>query len=279
MKINEIFPKIDWQKSIQGREQMNNKLVLNNLELEHSEIYQHLCLELKAYLNSQNSNETSHRSTTVNNRDDCANVNDVDYIPCIKEFTTKFSYTIGIALTRVEIWVKLYLKQWINRPSASESEENRFEILLRLYEEYQKEALNYYWSENGPTDPMGYSRFILTSLAIIRIMHENLCNNPSFEQLELHSIDIPNLMKLFEILALPDRDDMISARNLYDYFNRFSSKPYPDLLTNIKSANVFGVRYAGQSASMKNSIEKIRVQIEKDKEKTIKKWKKRRQNI
>ncbi|CAF1161225.1 unnamed protein product [Rotaria sordida] len=213
----------------------------------------------------------------VDKDDDHVDVNQVDYIPSIEKLTKTYNYSIEIVLIRVELWVRSRLKQWINHQSESVNGTNRFEILLCFYEEYQSIALNHYWSEKGPTDPIGYSRFILTALTIIRSMHHKLCNNSRFERLKLHSIDIPNLMKLFEFLILPNREDMIEARDLYNYFHQFSNKSYPDLLTNIHCVNAFGVYCAGQSSAMNESIQEIRVQIEQDKQKKIDEVNKKKQ--
>jgi hypothetical protein len=269
MKIDEILPKLDWYESIRKSEKKDNKLVMTNLELNHSEIHGHLCLGLKAYLNNRNSSEPSELFPYVNNYDENVNLHQVNDIPSIVDLTKKFNYTISIALIRLEIWVETYLEQWINRPLVSESMKSPFEILLRCYEEYQSKALNYYCPKKGPTDPIGYSRFILTSLTIIRFMHEKLCNDPRFERMKLHSLDIPNLMKLFEFLVLPNLEDMIRARDHYDYFRQLNSKIYPDLLTNINCVNAFGVYYAAQSSTMIKSIEDIKEQAEQDKQAKI----------
>jgi hypothetical protein len=266
LKINQILPKSDWQKAIQMNEEKNQNMSINNFQLDDSEIYKHLCLKLKAYLNNQNSSDTSALFPGVNNYDDFVNINQVDYIPSIKMLTTKFKYTIGIVLTRIEIWVESCLDQWINRLAVSQSEQNRFEVLLHFFEEYQSTALNHYYSEKGPTDPMGYSRFILTALTIIRSMHQKLCNDARFRRLKSHSIDVPNLMNLFEFLILPNQEDMIRVRGLYDYFSQFRSKLHPDLLTSIESGNAFGVDFANQTPAMNESIRQIRVQAERDKQ-------------
>ncbi|CAF1340953.1 unnamed protein product [Rotaria sp. Silwood1] len=142
-----------------------------------------------------------------------------------------------------------------------------FHIILSKH--YQSAALNHYYSAKGSTDPIGYSRFILTSLTIIRSMNQKLCNDPRFERLKQHSIYIPNLMSLFQFLVLPNRDDMIRVRDLCDYFHEFSNKSYPDLLTNIDCANAFGVYYASESSTMNDSIKKIRAQAETDKQQKI----------
>ncbi|CAF3595516.1 unnamed protein product [Rotaria sp. Silwood1] len=269
MKINQILPKSDWQKFIQNNEKPNHKVLMTNFDLNDANICQHVCQELKAYMSNQNLSEMFEFSSGVNNYDDYSDINQDDYIPSIKELTEQFNYTIGIALTRIEIWVESRLNQWINRPTGSQYERNRFEILLNFFEEYQNEALNHYWSEKGTTDPIGYTRFTLTSLTIIRSMHQKLCNDPKFERLKLHSIDIPNLIKLFEFLILPNREDMIRVRDLRDYFNDFSHKTYPDLLTNIDYVDAFGVYYASQSSTMNESIQIIRAQAEWDKQKKI----------
>ncbi len=167
----------------------------------------------------------------------------MDYIPFIEELTETFNYTVGIALIRIEIWVELNLEQWINRSSLYTTGENRFEVLLRFHEEYQDTALSHY-SQEGSNDSIGYSRFIITSLTILRFMHENLCNDSRFKRLKDHSIDIPNLMMLFKFLVLPNREDMIRARDLCDYFYQFNTKSYPDLLTDIESTDAFGVYFA-----------------------------------
>ncbi|CAF1334201.1 unnamed protein product [Rotaria sordida] len=242
---------------------------MNKFKLDNSDIYQHLCLELTAYLNNHNSNETSGLFSGVNNYEDFTNVNQTDHIPSYDELTKKWNYTIGISLTRMEIWVESCVEQWINHPSLFINGKNRFEILLRFYEDYQSVALNHYYSEKGPTDPMGYSRFILTSLTIIRSMHRKLCSDPRFERLKLHSIHIPNLMNLFEFLILPNQEDMIRVRSLYDYFSEFNQKQYPDILTNIESENAFGVYFANQIPGMNESVREIRAQAERDKQQKI----------
>ena len=85
-------------------------------------------------------------------------------------------------------------------------------------------------------------------------MHTKLCQDEKFKRLNQHSIEFPHLIDLFEFLVLPNREDMIRAKHLYDYFNEFVSKTYPDLLTDIKHFNTFGVHYADQSSVMNSSI-------------------------
>ncbi|CAF4169552.1 unnamed protein product [Rotaria sp. Silwood2] len=269
MKINQILPNSDWQNSIKSDEEKKNQLLMNNFKLNDFDIYKHSYHGLKAYLNNQNLGQTFGVISGSNNRDEFSYVTSNDNMPSIKELTEKFKYTIAIALNCIELWVELHLNQWINRPSASQNERNRFETLLHFFEDYQNAALNHYYLAKDSTHPMGYSRFILTSLTIIHCMHQKLCNDPKFERLKQHSIYIPNLMKLFKFLVLPNRQDMNRVRDLYDYFHEFSNKSYPDLLTNIDCANAFGVYYASQSAKMNDSIKQIRAQAELDKQRKL----------
>ncbi|CAF4853828.1 unnamed protein product [Rotaria sp. Silwood1] len=145
-----------------------------------------------------------------------------------------------------------------------------FENLQSFYEDYQQAALNFYYSNNKSTDPIGYSRFILTSLTIICLMHKRLCEDKRFERLKLHAIRIPHILDLFELLILPNRDDMIRARNLYDYFREFNDKRYPDLISNIESTNAFGVYFVDQSQKMNETLQKIQDQVEQDRKDKIK---------
>ncbi|CAF1408600.1 unnamed protein product [Didymodactylos carnosus] len=135
--------------------------------------------------------------------------------------------------------------------------------------DYQHTAVKFYYSENKSTDPIGYSRFSLTSLTIIRLMHEKSCEDNRFERLKLHAIRIPYLLDLFEFLVLPNRDDMIRARDLYDYFRKFNDKSYPDLLSNIEAKNTFGIYFADQSSEMNEALQEIQDQVEQDKKDKI----------
>ena len=75
-------------------------------------------------------------------------------------------------------------------------------MLSRFFDDYHNSALNHYRPKNSPADPIGYSRFILTSLMIIRAMHQKLCQDKRFERLQVHCIDIPNVIDLFRIFNL-----------------------------------------------------------------------------
>jgi hypothetical protein len=97
----------------------------------------------------------------------------------------------------------------VNRTVLSENGGRRFEELQSFYEDYQRFALSHYYSDNKSSDAIGSSRFILTSLIIIRSMHQKLCADKRFERLKSHVIRIPQLIDLFEFLVLPNRDEMI----------------------------------------------------------------------
>jgi hypothetical protein len=255
-KIDEIFPKMDWQKSIQVNEEQNINSNLNDLEL-----YRHSCESLKTYLNTQSSKNSNQRSFNFHSY----NIEQEYFIPSFNVLTNQFKYTIGAALTHMEIWIVSWSEQWINRPPSSRREPDNFQMLSRFFEDYQNSALNYYRPKTFRTDSIGYSRFLLTSLTIIRAMHHKLCQDKRFERLQLHCIDIPNIINLFEFLVLPNRQDMIRARDLYDYFNRFTRQLNPDILANIEAENSFGVYFAAHSTKMTNCLRKIQAQVEQDK--------------
>ncbi|CAF4293596.1 unnamed protein product, partial [Rotaria sordida] len=71
------------------------------------------------------------------------------------------------------------------------------------------------------------------------------------------------------LTLLPNREDMIRIRSLKDYFNEFSHRKYPDLLSTIDHADAFGVYYASQSSAMSESIQQITAQAERDKQQKI----------
>ncbi|CAF4824442.1 unnamed protein product [Rotaria sp. Silwood1] len=231
------------------------------------ETYQHPCRKLKEYIDQRRSGESSRyyfdrfgyrclESNRVADRD--------DDLPRFL-LTNHDEDSIGIVLTRAEIWIQYNLAAWIDSSLQSGKGDQTFEKLQNFYENYQNAALNWYYSKNKSIDPIGYSRFILTSLTIIRLIHKTLCEDGRFQRLKLHAIRIPNLLELFEFLVLPNRNEMFQARTLYDYFQEFSKKTYPDLLSNIESRHSFGVQFADQSPEMNETLEKIQEQIEQDK--------------
>ncbi|CAF1578716.1 unnamed protein product [Adineta ricciae] len=264
--INRIFPKSDWQQAVRMNEIRNEDLSMENFHLNNTRICKHLCRDLKAYLDGSAVREALETGVDTNGHygDSSQNTKNIDYVPSLESLTNKCRHTMGVALTRLEIWVDTHLEQWISHGDLA-GREKKFQDLLVFFEEYQNAALTHY----GSTDPVGYSRFILTSLTIIRSMHHKLCQDNILKRLNAHSIQIPNLIELFEFLVLPNRDDMVRAESLYDFFKEFASKSYPDLLTDIKHVNAFGVYYAGQSLAMNNSIKQIRRQAEIDKQNKI----------
>ena len=135
-------------KSVQIDQEEKHKQLMTNLQLNHTKIYQHLCQELNAYLNSQHLNEIYGISTGVKKYDACSYVNPDDYIHIlsIKELTEKLNKTIGIILTRPEIWIESHLKQWINRSTTLCG---ALEILSHSLEDYQNAAVNHYYSEKS----------------------------------------------------------------------------------------------------------------------------------
>ena len=272
LKIQQIIPKSNWQQSIRINENKYKKFLINNLNLNHSQMYQHLCEKLQIYLNKNISQNFEQLSTIVNNNRnsvDYSNMNKMDYIPFTSVLINQMDYSISKALTRIEIWIENNLKQWINRSSLSNNEKNRCETLLEFYEDYQNRALNHYLSTSSSSDSIGYSRFILTSLTIISIIHENLCQNKQFQRLKLHSIHIPNILELFEYLILPNGNYMMRAYQLYNYFQKFNNQSYPDLLSNIDTEHAFGVYFAKHSLTMRNILQKIQEESKRDKQTKI----------
>ncbi|CAF1403176.1 unnamed protein product [Adineta steineri] len=267
-KMNHLTPNSNWQKFIEKKQKENLSTI--QLDEQLQETYHHPCKQLKAYLKKNNSNTTFKQSSYKYGYDyDYRTSSNTDGLPSISSIVNRDDDNIGIALIRIEIWVQSYLNEWINSSLLSEKGFNCFSNLKSFYEEYQRTALKFYYSENKSTDPIGYTRFILTSLTIIRLMHEKLCEDRRFEQLKLHVIHIPHLLDLFEFLVLPNRDDMIRACDLYDYFQNFNDKQYPDLLSNIESKNAFGVHFANQSLEMNATLQDIQDQIEQDKKDKI----------
>ncbi|CAF4331847.1 unnamed protein product [Rotaria sp. Silwood2] len=264
--IQHIMPKSDWQDHIRISQKQSSNFLVDNFSLNDTDICKHSCSKLSSYLEALPTSRILSSSSNSNYRNELTDINLDDYIPSAQELRKRPNYTIGMVLTRIEIWIERDLERWMNRPSSGR---NRFQALLFLFEDYQSDALSHYYPSSGSTDPIGYSRFILASLTIIRCMHEQLCKDPRFRRLEQHSIDIPNLMSLFQYLVLPNREDMTRARNLYDYFKMFLNKTYPDVLTRVDHTNAFGVYYASQSPEMNESIRKIRAQAEVDKKAKI----------
>ncbi|CAF4113732.1 unnamed protein product [Rotaria sp. Silwood2] len=264
-RIDEIFPNMDWQTSIKINEEQNNKQLLIDSNLNDPELYRHSCEAFKNYLNSDNSKISHKTSFNFPICDDMIDIEQGHFIHSFNVLTNQFKYTVGTALSQMEIWAISWAEQWISGPASGRKETEHFQMLLRFFEDYQNHALMHYCPEKCTTDPIGYTRFLLTSLTIIRAMHQKLCQDKKLERLQFHCIDIPNMMDLFEYWILPNREDMIRARDLYEYFNKFKHKSYPDLLTNIEAENSFGVYFAAQSTKINNCLRKIQTQTEQNK--------------
>ncbi|CAF1027813.1 unnamed protein product [Adineta steineri] len=279
-EIRSKLPDPNWQNVIRMDEKLRLDFCGNYSKLNNNRnIYKHSCKKLQNYLRTNmNSKNKIARYKPTHAYDDSSTKDLDDYIPSYDILTKTIECTTNVALTYMEIWVELCLEQWINHSSSTIHGKNRFEILFEFFETYKSAALNYYYSEKDSNDSISYSRFILTSLTILYCMHQKLCQNESFARLKEHSIDIPNLFDLFELLTLPTRDDMVRAYNLYKYFENFKKKQYPDILSNIDSKNAFGVYYAGQSTTMLYSIQRIRSQADRDKHNKIAEVKKAKEN-
>ncbi|CAF3743468.1 unnamed protein product [Rotaria sp. Silwood1] len=117
MKVDEVLPKPNLLNFIQMNEHWSQPLSLNTIKFNDPEIYQYSCLQLKAYLNNNNSNETCELFSGFRYNGIRTNFNDEDYIPSYNILITQMNYTIATCLTYIEIWVEFRLEQWINRPS------------------------------------------------------------------------------------------------------------------------------------------------------------------
>ena len=265
-RIDEIFPKMDWQASIRRDEEGKHQHLLIDSNLNNDEIYRHRFEALKKYIISNDLKRANQVSCNIeNDTDDSINNEATFHIPSFHVLTNRYNCTVGTALTRMEIAIISWLKQWISQGPIAQRETERFQMLSEIFNDYQKHALQHYCPKNSPVDSIGYSRFILTSLTIIRTMHEKLCQDTRFERLNLHRIFSSPILDLFEFLVLPNRDNMVQARQLYDYFNRFIHLSNPDILTDIDTETSFGVYFAAHSTKMNNILRKIQAQVEKDK--------------
>ncbi|CAF1128844.1 unnamed protein product [Adineta ricciae] len=271
MKIDEFFPKSFRQDIVQTTSSVDECSSMGETDFHSPAIYQHECVQLRKFLHDNSSNESLEAPSSDDEGDPnhLFDTNHPDNIQFYSDLMNRMDYTIGTALTRVEIWVATHVKEWLDHQALLTNGMSRFEHLREFFEDYQNGALGHYWPESGSTDPIGYSRFILTTLTIIQCMHKKLCEDPRFKRLKDHTISIPHLLKLFRFLILPVREDMIRARRLYDYFREFSTKKYPDLLSQINSADAFGVVYASCCDSMVQNLAKLRERAESDKQAKI----------
>jgi hypothetical protein len=71
-KINQLLEKSDWQNSLKLNAEINQNISVIKAELNFSEICQHSCRDLKAYLKDCSLNEASGRSSSINNYNNCS---------------------------------------------------------------------------------------------------------------------------------------------------------------------------------------------------------------
>ncbi|CAF1396340.1 unnamed protein product [Adineta ricciae] len=266
LRLGEIIPYSTWQFSIQKSRYTRGRLSTMMVDVDRLQTYQHSCQQLKSYL-SASKQHFLQQQPSINYGQNTSMLKDLeinDELPSPTILTCSSTYTDDAGLMLVEIWIETRLQQWTNRLLSAENDKTHFKKLLELFEVYQTKALEHY-SNNQQTDGFGYSRYILTSLTILRCMHQKLCSDQRFQRLSFHDIEIPHLLELFEYLILPTQEDMIRARQLYDYFLKFTQKPYPELLNGIERSNAFGVHYASQSEEMKQTLREIQAEAERDK--------------
>ena len=272
-KIEQIFPKSNWQDQIH-----ENREPFNQLKLKFPENYRHSCIKLNDYLNKPQSvpsylSSYGYRSLY---RNQSSNVqlqpistrtsigNEQNQLPLVSTLINSKKKTNDFALTRVEIWVQKNFQSWVEDALSPNNADKHFEDLQRFFEDYQRKALEHYYSSNKSTDPMGYTRYILTSLTIIRFLHMSLCYDQRFARFKSHTIHIHNLLNLFQYLLLTTQDEMSQAQILYDYFQEFTEKEHPELLSRIDSKDAFGLYFANQSEQMNKVFKLIQDQVEKD---------------
>ena len=235
-KLNEILPSSNWQERVRKNELERRSY--SSIDMDYTRICQHFLENLKAYLNTKRSIVRYQRI----NLNSSLSLTDENHLP-----------SFDLPLARIEIWIESHLEHWIDRNDETQC----FQRLVPFFEEYQSKALKHCY-------PIGYSRYILTCLTIIRCMHQKLCSKSRFERLKHHRIKIPDILQLFEYLILSNRDEMIRARHLYDYFDEFDQKSYCHIFKNITSENSFGVYFAERSTSMNKALEGLQQEIQND---------------
>ena len=161
--------------------------------MNNEEHYRH---SLNNYLNTSTIIQSNQPSNYSNHS---ININEESFIPSIALLTNQMKYSMGRSLIEMELWIHFWLNQWINQPISSRRESDHFQMLSKFFEDYSLSALKYY----RPSDSIGYSRYLLTSLSIISIMHEKLCQDQRFERFKSHRIDLCHFPDLFQYLILP----------------------------------------------------------------------------
>ncbi|CAF5133385.1 unnamed protein product, partial [Rotaria socialis] len=60
-------------------------------------------------------------------------------MPSFSVLTNQFQFTIGTALTRMEIWATSWSERWIDRPPSSGRETEHFQMLAQFFDHYQSQ--------------------------------------------------------------------------------------------------------------------------------------------
>ena len=246
-KIETIFPKTNFPRAI-----------LSDLELDDRELYRHRCDALRTYLNTQSSTNSQKLAFDA---PECLEQEE-GILPSFKVLTTQWHSSVGVALTQMELWALDWTDQWLARPSSAQRETEHFQILARFFADYHAQALAHYRPRDAPADPLGYTRFFVTSLTLIFAMHRKLSLDPRFQRLSDHRLDLVDLFDSFLLLTL---DELTRVRSLFAYFSRFTLVPHPALLSDIAGENSFAVHFAERSTKLLNSLRKIQGELEEDK--------------
>ena len=144
----------------------------------------------------------------------------------------------GTALYDIELWLHN-----IDLEDFDNNYDYNAEFLLKLQQVYHSNACQYY-----KEDPIGKSRYILSSLHIIYILDKMLCKiYPLFID---HS---PNIsLSLFWLLSIVDRSGLKYMKMLYDYFNmREQNSKYPSLLSPFITNDTFSTRFYHKYVQLK----------------------------
>ena len=271
-----LSPSKNWQHTLKQEIYQNRMEEILTRRQIQAEDCQHSCTKVNMYLSSTTtSNRMCHKDVTLFNcRSYDASTNScifgINELPDLSSMKDQTGVSIDFKLTRIEIWIQSRFETWLTRVLLSTNRSSSdFDLLINFFEDYQRAALKHYCSSTNVWDPIGYSRYILTALTIIQLLHSSLCKQENFKRLKYHCIAIPHLFDIFPYLVLPNRDDMIRARKLYDYFMKFEQQPYPDLLSDIDSKAAFGVCFAANSTEMIRTWSEIQREAKDDKHKKI----------
>ena len=270
LKLRALLPNCPWQTPIEQDKDKRQRSLKIPSNIADITFYAHSCPKLAAYFSESNSSQASQSWASQTQHNALTFDQSKEELPAPRTLTSATTENTGIVLTIVEHWLEKNLDPWMEGVSMTTDGARRFQDLLELFVAYQRKALEHYYSSHFASDSFGYTRFVLASLTILRSLHRKLCAEPRFQRLASHSIDIPHLFQLVEFLSLPTREEMLRARELIDYFRDFHEKPLLDILSNIESSNAFGVHFASLSTEMRNTLQQIRDEAERDKQaKTI----------